>query len=413
MIRPTLGWAALSRSALDRAEAQLTEDATGVRDEVGVLALHFGYANRFFPGTSVQQTRLRYALFVPWQLVTLMQDGRIGAGQAQAALKMAEMDLAGRLPDIQGEGTIGRNTVKHGKPVSIPPSESYWIALDRWGVLRTVAGVVPSRRDVYSNWRNWHEASGSASTLTDDEHRSLDPATRLFRADLPAPPKGFAGSSDLDFELDERERTFLRRRLADVHRPNDGNVSLLSVLVREGYVPNDKHQPWSKPVRDLADESDRSALARARDAAATSAVTRAFYLACVEHLKDERDKRSSNSRHRDHLSRVVDRYGTRASRLEIGKIALDGVSIGGLAPVLEAVQRWLGAGAFEPGDAALRAVLAEWEQKRKGRRARLTLNGHGQEARAAWNGEKASRAEPIEYRWSLVRRLLRDLNGAN
>ena len=64
---PRMGWAALSRSRLNRAEAQLVKDAQGVRDEVGVLALHTGYANRFFPGTSTQQTRLRYALFVPWR----------------------------------------------------------------------------------------------------------------------------------------------------------------------------------------------------------------------------------------------------------------------------------------------------------------------------------------------------------
>ena len=56
LMRPALGWAGLSRSALKRAEAQLVADSEGVRDEVGVLALHTAYANRFFPGTSVQQT---------------------------------------------------------------------------------------------------------------------------------------------------------------------------------------------------------------------------------------------------------------------------------------------------------------------------------------------------------------------
>ena len=49
-------------------------DSAGVRDEVGVLSLHTAYANRFFLGTSVQQTRLRYALFVPWQITVLLRD---------------------------------------------------------------------------------------------------------------------------------------------------------------------------------------------------------------------------------------------------------------------------------------------------------------------------------------------------
>jgi len=56
----------LSPDAIRRAEARLREEIQGVRDEIGFLFLHQAYADRFFPGTSVQQTRLRYALFVPW-----------------------------------------------------------------------------------------------------------------------------------------------------------------------------------------------------------------------------------------------------------------------------------------------------------------------------------------------------------
>jgi Family of unknown function (DUF6361) len=60
------GWTYLSRDALKRAEAQLSGDAAGVRDEVGFLLIHQRYADRFFPGTSVLHTRLRYVLFIPW-----------------------------------------------------------------------------------------------------------------------------------------------------------------------------------------------------------------------------------------------------------------------------------------------------------------------------------------------------------
>ena len=103
-MRPALGWAGLSRSALKRAEAQLVADSEGVRDEVGVLALHTAYANRFFPGTSVQQTRLRYTLFVPWQIMALLRE-RVQSGQARRELDQAELNLARRLPDVDGEGT--------------------------------------------------------------------------------------------------------------------------------------------------------------------------------------------------------------------------------------------------------------------------------------------------------------------
>ncbi|MCB9672594.1 MAG: hypothetical protein H6734_24165 [Alphaproteobacteria bacterium] len=406
-----LGWAALSRNALNRAEAQLVADAQGVRDEVGVLALHFGYANRFFPGTSVQQTRLRYALFVPWQLLALMRTPGLRPGQATEALRQAEMDLARRLPDVEGEGTIGRNTVKHDKPVSIPPSQSYWVALNQWGILSRVGDVVPGRRDILSSLHGWREAGTGRGELTDDEHRSLDPRPRLFHKDLPAPPSDFTRGKALDFALTDAEREFLGKRIEDVSR-EDKQPAFLSVLVQKEAVPTDGQQPWSTELRKLADKSDRAALKRARDAAALSALARGFYLACVEHLKDTRDKRSSSTLHRDLLPVLIDRYRDRALRLDLDAVAADGVAIGRLGSVLGAVQAWLRRGAFDPGDEKLRAVLAKWERDRKGdRRARLPLNAHAEAARRDWKGDKAGKAVPIGYRWDLVRRLLRDLHG--
>lgn len=64
-VEPALGWTYLSRDALARAKAQMDEESMGVRDEIGFLPIHQGYADRFFPGTSVLHTRARYLLFAP------------------------------------------------------------------------------------------------------------------------------------------------------------------------------------------------------------------------------------------------------------------------------------------------------------------------------------------------------------
>lgn len=48
-MKPSLGWVLLSREALKRAENQLREDAQGVLDEIGFLALHWAYVDRLFP----------------------------------------------------------------------------------------------------------------------------------------------------------------------------------------------------------------------------------------------------------------------------------------------------------------------------------------------------------------------------
>ncbi len=69
-----IGWIMLSRQAVASAEAALKSDELGVRDEVGFLNLHQAFSDRFFPGTSVLHTRLRYALFVPWLMAHAQGD---------------------------------------------------------------------------------------------------------------------------------------------------------------------------------------------------------------------------------------------------------------------------------------------------------------------------------------------------
>ncbi len=89
-VEPVLGWTYLSRDALARAKAQMDEESMGVRDEIGFLTIHQGYADRFFPGTSVLHTRARYLLFVPW----LFEDLAPAAGPAaQRALRERERVL--------------------------------------------------------------------------------------------------------------------------------------------------------------------------------------------------------------------------------------------------------------------------------------------------------------------------------
>ena len=84
--------------------------------------------------------------------------------------------------------------------------------------------------------------------------------------------------------------------------------------------------------------------------------------------------------------------------------------IGGLEPVLNDIQQWLSKGSTDPLDDVVLASLRRWELRRKGsRRAKLPLSTHGREARAAWRADETDLAHPIEYRWSLVRRFLRDL----
>ena len=114
------GWTYLSRMALAKAEAQLSAESQGVRDEIGFLLIHQHYADRFFPGTSVLHTRLRYVLFVPWMYQSLWQ-GRAKVTPEQAVQKM-EGDLCRRLLKFEPHqlGIIG--SLSEGKSMGQPPS---------------------------------------------------------------------------------------------------------------------------------------------------------------------------------------------------------------------------------------------------------------------------------------------------
>ena len=103
---PSLGWTLLSRDALKRAETLARNDVQSVRDEIGFLALHQAYADRFFPGTSVLHTRLRYVLFVPWIYQGLIEDGV--RERVAESINQAELNLVGQLRMSGESGIIGK-----------------------------------------------------------------------------------------------------------------------------------------------------------------------------------------------------------------------------------------------------------------------------------------------------------------
>ena len=64
---PAIGWfmpSEADRSAANKFLSELTSD--GTRDELGFAPVHFAFADRFFPGTSVQHAQLRHVFFVAW-----------------------------------------------------------------------------------------------------------------------------------------------------------------------------------------------------------------------------------------------------------------------------------------------------------------------------------------------------------
>jgi len=122
-----IGWIHFSRDALRRAEARLKAEQEGVRDEIGFLLLHQAYADRFFPGTSVLQTRLRYIFFVPWLYLDLMRSFR--GGDFERELIQKEIELTERLKHIN-DGVIAAAPTRTNVTTGL---DVYWTALGHGG----------------------------------------------------------------------------------------------------------------------------------------------------------------------------------------------------------------------------------------------------------------------------------------
>lgn len=402
----SFGWTLLSRDALRRAEKQLRDAAEGVRDEVGFLALHQSYADRFFPGTSVLHTRLRYVLFVPWLYEKIARQSDRQA--ISNAVEKHEIVLAGRLKAAGEHGVIGG--MRYPQPTTQPPTMVYWSAMATWRILRPSAGgTIPSRQTL-------HRAIArkpARQHVQDDDKQLLIEDEPLFCA-IPDPPEEWNDANQrIDFQLERAEGRFLRNCFLAIARPeSDGVPSLLARLVERRVEMAEGLEMWSAKVRSVADQADCDALLRARQAAALSAIGRGVYAALVEQVREQHDGLPTEVVHRAHLKLVIEEFATDALALDVDKIAIDAPLVPrGILDVLRTTQVWLRSRSSEL--APLYDVYQSAESRRKGRRARLTKSLTGREKRAEWFPDQHPLATPLHYRWGNVRQLLMDLQGAS
>lgn len=399
-MEPQLGWVWLSQKERRTAELALAElGPDGTRDELGFGVIHFAYSDRFFPGTSVQHTKLRYIWFVCWSYLELQQRS---AGEA---LPTAELDriedrtghkLLRHYGNDDGNGIIGGRVLRVGRSPVVKPSAVYWNAMRTWGIVRplSIGREAPGRGELQSRWP---ELTGKQGRPEVDP----DQAKSIFADPPPMPPRWRVQSEPLTFDLDSAHDEAGRiLRAWEVPRDMLGRRSLLYRLAeRGGATPA---TITSHDVLSLCDEDEKTSLRRAACAGSLAAISRGIHTALVQKMKDSSSE--VNSTMRQWLDNVVHAHGQQALELDPLGLLLDVPEANKLISLIEATQDWLSSGA---GDiTGLENIYRQREEAQKPGRALLARSGG--DRRVNWSPREPV---PLTYRWDRVTGFLDQLEG--
>ncbi|MRG95717.1 DUF6361 family protein [Polyangium spumosum] len=432
------GWVEISDAALQRLRRELEQKGQGVVDEMGVLAIHTGYADHFFPGTSVLQTRARYLFFVCWNFLWLARQRGITA--ANLAKRKDEADLwvtrnlvatqkpaaspGGTGPDMQG--IIGVN-VFYEKPPRLPAQRVdfvYWTALRRWGFYRSRTAY--DRAQLFRRWRG--AAIGRVGEAVDEGQDDTIRAERLAEFMVPTAPTDWQKEecSGLTFELTGPEARWLQERLLSLDEVAEGPRLLAKAAELCAQTPprmDPDARPWDDPLAveaaRAARQSDR--LERARQASALAYYVRAIYGALVEWVVEVTARTHRDVPLRHYRDRLADLAGNRSVRdaslaMSLPDLYTDVPRIPSrLRRALEHVQG--GLRRIAQGEDAEAVFMNEdthrlfeaVERDRKGARARLTRTDQGAARRVGFGPDTVG-VYDLDYRWGRVRSLLWDLH---
>ncbi|ACD20776.1 DUF6361 family protein [Paraburkholderia phytofirmans] len=387
-IQPSIGWFVLSeadRASANRYLASLASD--GTRDELGFAPIHFAFADRLFPGTSVQHAQLRYVFFVAWgyqELLARTAGQRFSVDELFEIERRFSLRLMRTVKSLDNSGISGWTRYQAGERPIVRASTIYWTALRSWKMVGAVGGGDGSPTEV--QLRNiWPQL---VTRSDGDEGKAL--VTTLFEG-LPAAPAGWQNKTgELDFRLRRCEAEYLRRRWRVA---GDGGAQpLLSRLTDAGVSTESL---WSARVFDVATPSERRALVLARQAASLACIARAAHSALVEAKRNE-DRGLCESRHADAFPDLRDQHKETALQLDVDALQRETGIDRELVGFIKVVTGWLrDQGSLE----AIARDLTLRERSLKESRAFL-LN---EKRRRDW---RKAVATPLDYRWPVVRNMI-------
>lgn len=372
------------------------------RDELGLAGVRDSFADLLFPGTTTIQTRLRYMLFVPW-LYQRLEAARVSSAEIEKIARKAETDLISPLLDADELGVFGKRARGDVKRL---PSSVYWAGLRSWGLLRFGGTQDDYHRALDGIYRERAAAAKTAKEVAEIRSR----ARPTWHEELPDAPEDFPRK--VSFALRPEDARFLSQLILDAH-PH----TLLAFLVEHG-VPETMEAPWDVRGEPKLSARNRRLLDHARLFAHVmrgAAIVYNYALAM-------RPNEAGLPRRAERAGELHEELTDWWQLMEQWRDQVDVWSLEELWSVIRTpghtieddtkrfVAHWVEAvrrqplRSFENGDAAHRVQHREMQIKESRSRFR------NEETYKAWSG--AAGMGLMDFRWSTVRVLLRDLAQA-
>ncbi len=388
----TLAWLdydAAERERMNRILALFKESDTV--DQLGLGAIRDSFSDQLFPGTSTLQNRLRYFLFVPW-MYTQLEAKEVPSSRIERRAREFELGWIDVL--MATDDTDGVHGKVAGANLKILPSAIYWSGLGSWGIRR-----FPGTQSEYHRALDAIYRRRKISRRKEDDDAEPDPLVETWHPRLPPPPKGFPDRMDL--RLTPGEAEFILDRIVAAH-PD----SLLAFLARE-CRHTDAWFPWRHPDAQRFSPAHRELLHHARLLSESMHGAALLYNLMLAELAERDDLIEEHGEWFDEWSSELDVGGLAAWDLRrLWELTLGHghtITFGARS----FVESWVELVRTNPArlkrDPAARQLVRNRELALKGARSyfmnRTLLN--------QWRGYLGLRR--LEYRWSQVRVLLRDL----
>lgn len=395
----SVGWLDFDAAASDRVATLLRSlEEPGTLDDLGLGSVRDAFSEMLSPGTSTNQTRLRYFVFVPW-ICARLEEQRVAPSDFARRLRDDEARLIDCLRHLgPGQGVIG---YRAGRDLKYMPSWLYWLSLGSWGLRRLPLSI--------AEYGQRAAARANQRPERDDDHNATTRGVSMW-ASIPPPPDDFL-SADIDFELRPEEAQVLidclRRNLPD---------SLLAALCAQPAAADGVTWPWDVPTAGMS-ERLVGLLRHARCFSELTLGPQLVYNVLLarrarEHFGWETGELEGQQLRR--LGRwaqmVADRHADLRAWADDLPEFWNVVGSGGSSRARDFIDAVVGRAVDDPAsfaeDQTVHDRIERRELQLKARRARLSHRS----ALENWSG--TARGGQLDYRWSITRAYLTDLAAA-